>query len=72
MRNDDENDSKWYDFVVEILEESIKKFQKSTRLKLMISYIYMFKLKNKWRALQQLFDLKASKPNTIESFQMQR
>lgn len=54
------------------MEEAIRKFQKSTRLKLILSYIYMFKLKNKWRALQQLFDLKESKPNTIESFQLQR
>lgn len=58
----------WYEFLVAILSEAIKKNQKSTQLKLLIAYIYYFKLKNKWKAVYSLIDMSHEKPSIMEQF----
>lgn len=55
-----------------ILNEAIKKNPKSTQLKLMISYIYYFKLKNKWKAVYSLTEMMECKPSMMEQFSGER
>lgn len=58
----------WYEFLVAILLEAIRRNPKSTQLKLLIAYIYYFKLKNKWKAVYSLIDMSNDKPSIMEQF----
>ncbi len=65
-------ETKWFEFLVLILNETIKKNGKSTQLKLMVAYLYYFKLKNKWKAIYSLTEMAASKPSMMEQFSGER
>lgn len=58
----------WFEFLSIILLEAIKKNPKSTQLKLLIAYIYYYKLKNKWKAVYSLIDMSNEKPSVMEQF----
>jgi PAS domain S-box-containing protein len=59
---------KWYEFLVLVLNEMIKRNLKTTQLRLMIAYIYYYKLRNKWKAVYALTDMMENKPSIIEQF----
>ncbi|KAL4450352.1 hypothetical protein ABPG74_009058 [Tetrahymena malaccensis] len=63
---------KWYQFVRSILEDSLEKFVKSSRLHLLHAYIQHEKLKNKFKALFELMIAREHKPNIQEEFSIFR
>ncbi|EAR98621.2 PAS domain S-box protein (macronuclear) [Tetrahymena thermophila SB210] len=63
---------KWYMFVRSILEDSLEKFVKSSRLHLLHAFIQHEKLKNKFKALFELMIAREHKPNIQEEFSIFR
>jgi hypothetical protein len=58
----------WYEFLSVILLEATRKNLKSTQLRLLIAYIYYYKLKNKWKAVYYLIEMSNEKPSLMEQF----
>ncbi|EGR33302.1 PAS domain S-box family protein [Ichthyophthirius multifiliis] len=64
---------KWYIFLKNIIEDMLEKFNKSSRLHLLHSYIQNEKLKNKFKALIELMIIiQELKPNIQQEFQVFR
>ncbi|KAL4478284.1 hypothetical protein ABPG72_016596 [Tetrahymena utriculariae] len=63
---------KWYQFVRSILEDSLEKFVKSSRLHLLHAFVQHEKLKNKFKALFELMIAREHKPNIQEEFSIFR
>lgn len=62
----------WYKLLRSIIEQSLKKFTKSPRLRLLLAYILHEKMKNKFKALFELMQAAEMKPNYQEEFSIYR
>ena len=67
-----EENSDWFLFVKSILQESLEKFKKSTKLHIIYSYIQHDKLRNKFKALNELMISEETKANIYEEFALFR
>jgi PAS domain S-box-containing protein len=68
-RNDEDTiEAKWYEFLILVVNEAIRRNQKSTQLRLLVAYLYYYKLKNKWKAVYSLTDMMENKPSIMEQF----
>jgi PAS domain S-box-containing protein len=62
----------WYRLIKSIIEQSLKKFGKSPRLRLLLAYIQHEKIKNKFKSLFELMQASEMKPNYLEEFSIYR
>jgi PAS domain S-box-containing protein len=62
----------WYKLIKSIVEQSLKKFGKSSRLRLLLAYIQHQKIKNKFKSLFELMQATEMKPNYLEEFSIFR
>lgn len=62
----------WYRLIKLIVEQSLKKFGKSPRLRLLLAYIQHEKIKNKFKSLFELMQASEMKPNYLEEFSIFR
>jgi PAS domain S-box-containing protein len=62
----------WYRLIKSIVEQSLKKFGKSPRLRLLLAYIQHEKIKNKFKSLFELMQAAEVKPNYLEEFSIYR
>ena len=67
-----EKTAAWYRLLKSIVEQSLKKFSKSPRLRLLMAYILHQKLKNKFKSLFELMQASEIKPNYQEEFAIYR
>jgi hypothetical protein len=70
--DDDLLEHNWYQFLIMVLTEAVRKNPKSTQLKLLIAYIYYIKLKNKWKAVYCIMEMAQEKPSLMEQFSAMR
>lgn len=70
--NEKERDLEWYLFVKSLIQESLEKFKKSTKLHILYYYIQHEKLKNKFKALNELMISEETKANIHEEFALFR
>lgn len=64
--------NEWYIFMKSLLQESLEKFKKSTKLHILYSYLQHDKLKNKFKALNELMISEETKANIHEEFAIYR
>jgi PAS domain S-box-containing protein len=64
--------SAWYRLLRSIIEQSLKKFTKSPRLRLLLAYLQHEKMKNKFKSLFELMQAAEMKPNYQEEFSIYR
>lgn len=62
----------WYRLIKSIVEQSLKKFGKSPKLRLLLAYIQHEKIKNKFKSLFELMQAADMKPNYLEEFSIYR
>lgn len=62
----------WYLFLKYILKDSIDRFNKSSRLHLLSSYLHQEKLNNKYKSMYELMLTEENKPNLQEEFSIYR
>lgn len=70
-KTSDDNSEKslaWFRLLKAIIEVTLKKFNKSARLRLLLAYIQHEKLKNKFKSLFELMQASEMKPNYQEEF----
>lgn len=67
-----EDEYEWYILVKNILQESLEKFRKSTKLHILYSFIQHDKLKNKFKALNELMISEETKASMNEEFALYR
>ena len=66
------NTEDWYLFVKTIIQESLEKFKKSTKLHILYAYIQHEKLKNKFKALNEIMISEECRTNISEEFALYR
>lgn len=67
-----ENEKNWYLLIKNLLQESIEKFRKSTKLHILYSFLQHDKLKNKFKALNELMISEETKATISEEFTLYR
>ena len=63
-----EKTTAWFNLLSGVVENSLKKFSKSPRLRLLLGYLQHEKLKNKFKCLFELMQASEMKPNYQEEF----
>lgn len=61
-----------YIFIENVLADALEKFQKSSKLHILHSYLLQGKLKNKFKSLFELMIAEENKPNMQEEFSIYR